>query len=144
MDADRAPQLKAGVRFFEVLIKVRENERKTVITALTLIGIIVLGPASFSQQTNAYKSDGWQGLTLDRNTPEDAVRTLGQPASDKIDRLRIHLIDKWITPKHKEKIFRVLTFKNVGDAKQAKLAFLDNKLVRILLDYKEKSFWRKT
>jgi hypothetical protein len=114
--------------------------RKSVITVLALIVIIVLAPSGFSQQTNAYKPDGWQGLTLDQSTPEDAVRTLGQPVSDKTDRLHIHLIDKWITPKHQQKIFRVLTFKNVGHAKQAKLAFLDNKLVRILIDYKEKKF----
>ena len=114
--------------------------RKSVITVLTLIGVIVLASPSFSQQTNAYKPDGWQGLTLDQSTPEDAVRTLGQPVNDKIDRLRIHLIDKWMTPKHEQKVFRVLTFKNIADAKQAKLAFLDNKLVRILIDYKEKKF----
>jgi len=115
--------------------------RKSVITVLPLIGIIVLATTpSFSRQTNAYKPDGWQGLTLDQSTPEDAIRTLGRPISDKIDRLRIHIVDKWITPKHEQKIFRILTFKNVGDAKQAKVAFLDNKLVRILIDYKEKQF----
>jgi hypothetical protein len=114
--------------------------RKIVTTVLALIGIIVLASGSFGQQASAYKPDGWQGLTLDESTPEDAIRTLGQPISDKLDRLLIHNIDKWITPKHKQKIFRVLTYKSAGGVKRAELAFLDNKLVRIYIEYEEKKF----
>jgi hypothetical protein len=118
----------------------RENMREFITTILTIIGIIVLAPVSFSQQTIAYKPDGWQGLTLDQSTPDDAVRILGQPVSDKLDRLQIYNIDVWVSPRHKEKIFRVLTYKNIGDVKLAALAFLDNRLVRIHTKYADNKF----
>ncbi len=114
--------------------------RKSVATALAFMGIMVLVSTGFGQQTSIYKPDGWQGLTLDQSTPEDAIRALGQPITDKSDRLHIHNIGKWVTPKHKQKIFRVLTYKNAGEVKKAELAFLDNKLVRIYLEYDEKKF----
>ena len=114
--------------------------RKFVMTALALIGIIVLTSTGFSQQTSAYNPDSWQGLALDRSTPEDAVRILGQPASDKLDKLQIYNIDVWVTPKHKQKIFRVLTYKKTRDAERAELAFLGGKLVRIHVKYADKVF----
>jgi len=94
------------------------------------------------QQTSAYKykRDGWYGLTLDKSTPEDAIHTLGQPSGDTSDRLRIQIIDNWVIAKHKQKIFRVLTYKEVAGAKEAKLAFLENKLVRIYIEYEDKQF----
>lgn len=108
-----------------------------------LICITFLATTSFSQQTNTYKPNGWQGLVLDQSTAEDATSILGKPASDKVDRLHIHNIDNWVTPKHKEKIFRTLTYRKVGDVKKAELAFLDNKLVRVFLEYDEKRFLAK-
>ncbi len=114
--------------------------RKLVATVLALTIIIVLASISFGQQKSAYKPDGWQGLTLDHSTPEDAVRAFGQPIDDKSDRLHINNIDRWITPKHNQKIFRVLTYKNAGEVKKAELAFLNSKLVRIFIEYDEKKF----
>jgi hypothetical protein len=114
--------------------------RKSLTTVSALIGIIFLASTSLGQRTSEYKPEGWHGLTLDQSTPEDAIRILGQPISDKSDRLQIYNIDVWVTPKHKQKVFRVLTYKNVGDVKQAGLAFLDNKLVRIHTKYAEKKF----
>jgi hypothetical protein len=92
------------------------------------------------QQTSAFKPDGWHGLALDKSTPEDAIHALGQPLSDTSDRLRIRIIDKWVIPKHKQKIFRVMTYKDQGEAKKAELAFLENKLVRIYIELEDKRF----
>ena len=114
--------------------------RKSAMVSVVLICVVTLASASFGQQTNTYKSDGWQGLKLDQSTLEDAVRTLGQPFSDKSDRLRIHNIDKWVAPRHKQKIFRVLTYKKAAEVKKVELAFLNNKLVRIFIEYEEKKF----
>ena len=100
----------------------------------------VLALCSFGQQASSYKPNGWQALILDQSTSEEAVRVLGQPVSDKIDRLHIHNIDQWVTPRHKEKIFRVLTYKQIGEVDKAELDFLDNKLVRVFLEYDEKKF----
>lgn len=118
----------------------REHSQKSLMTIVALVCVMVLASACFGQQTETYKPDGWRGLLLDQSTPEDVIRTLGQPFSDKIDRLHIQNIDKWVMPKHKEKIFRALTYKNVGEVKKADLAFLANKLVRIRLEYDEKKF----
>jgi hypothetical protein len=118
----------------------RANIRKSLTVDLALIGVFVLASTSFGQHASAYKPDSWQSLTLDQSTPGDAVHTLGQPVSDKSDRLHIYNIDAWITPKHKQKIFRVLTYEKVGDAKKVRLSFLDNKLVRIFIVYAERKF----
>jgi len=114
--------------------------RKCLKLVLTLIGIIVLASATFGQQTREYTPVGWHGLTLDQSTPEDAISILGQPVSDKSDRLQIYNIDVWVTPKHKQRLFRVLTYRDVGDVKQAELAFLGNKLIRVHAKYAEKKF----
>lgn len=114
--------------------------RELIITILIITGIIALEPVGFGQQASAYKPDGWQGLVLDKSTPEDAIRLLGQPVSDHRDRLQIYNIDVWVSPRQKEKIFRVLAYKNIVDVKQAALAFLDNKLVRIHLKYADDKF----
>jgi hypothetical protein len=118
----------------------RGKMRKSLTIPAALIGVIVLASNGFGRQTGAYKPDGWQGLTLDKSAPEDAIRVLGQPLSDKSDRLHIHNIDKWVAPKHKQKIFRALAYKNAGEVKKAELGFLDNRLVRIYLEYDEKKF----
>src|SRR5260370_1351863 len=90
--------------------------------------------AGATQDEANSKLDGWHGLFLDQSTPEDAIRLLGKPRSDKLDRLHIHVVDKWVSAKHKEKLFRVLTFKKIEEVDQADLAFLDGKLVMISLN----------
>ena len=80
------------------------------------------------------KFDGWHGLFLDQSTPENAIDLLGKPISDKLDRLHVHVVDKWVSVKHKEKIFRILTFKKIEEVDQVDLAFLDSKLVMISLN----------
>ncbi|MBD0372475.1 MAG: hypothetical protein ICV60_16645 [Pyrinomonadaceae bacterium] len=111
-----------------------------IVAVLIVMCVVALEPVGLGQQTSAYKPDGWQGLTLDKSSPEDAVRLLGQPFSDKTERLQIYNIDAWVSPMQKEKIFRVLTYKNIGDVKQAALAFLDNRLVRIHMKYADNKF----
>jgi len=114
--------------------------RNFIAVVVALYCSLALAPACMGQQTSTYSLDGWNSLTLDKSTPEDAIRMLGQPLSDKLDELRFRVIDKWITPRQKQKIFRVLAYKNAGEGKEAELAFLENKLVRIHIIYGIKQF----
>ncbi|HYG83123.1 MAG TPA: hypothetical protein VD861_22185 [Pyrinomonadaceae bacterium] len=83
------------------------------------------------------RPDGWRGLVLNVSAPEDAIRVLGAPSKDK-DRAQLDTIshlEKWLGGKQKEKVFRTLTFKKpLPGLKQAKLSFLDGKLVSIHLE----------
>ncbi len=88
-------------------------------------------------QASGPRADGFRGLILNQTSSEDAIRILGHPAGDKTDRLDLSKISKWLDPKHKEKIFRQLSFKNVGDFSQIQLSFLENKLVMIELTFKK-------
>ena len=72
-----------------------------------------------------------------QTTSEDAIKILGQPAQEKVDCLDVSRMNKWLGAKHQEKIFRLLTFKNVGDFSQIELAFLGNKLMMIELQFKK-------
>src|SRR5205807_5988688 len=97
----------------------------------------LLFAANAFAQTNNSRADGFRGLILNQTTSEEAVRILGQPVTDKTDRLDVAKLSKWLDPKHKEKIFRQLSFKNVGDFSQIQLSFLENKLVMIELAFKK-------
>jgi len=103
---------------------------------LVLSSAILLA-ANASGQTNNSRADGFRGLILNQTTSEEAVRILGQPLTDKTDRLDVAKLSKWLDPKHKEKIFRQLSFKNVGDFSQIHLSFLENKLMMIELEFKK-------
>ena len=104
---------------------------------ITLLSIAVLLAANALAQSSGPRADGFRGLMLNQTTSEEAVRILGQPAADKTDRLDVAKLSKWLDPKHKEKIFRQLSFKNVGDFSQIHLSFLENKLVMIDLEFKK-------
>ena len=106
---------------------------------LVLSSAILLA-ANASGQTNNSRADGFRGLILNQTTSEEAVRILGQPLTDKTDRLDVAKLSKWLDPKHKEKIFRQLSFKNVGDFSQIHLSFLENKLMMIDLEFKKTLF----
>lgn len=43
--------------------------------------------------------DRWRGLVIDESTPEDAIRILGQPQSDKLSDLPVRRLNNWITMK---------------------------------------------
>jgi hypothetical protein len=89
-----------------------------------------------AQEQDKPKPDRWRGLVLDQSTPEDAVKILGQPSQDKIGKLTVYDLQRWVSKKQKEKIFRNLEFKKPGGIDKATLSFLDNKLAMITLDVK--------
>lgn len=81
------------------------------------------------------RSDGWAGMVLDVSTPEDAVRLFGNPAKDK-DKVALEFPRtlSWFSDKYKEKAFRILTYKKLQGYKQVQFAFLDTKLVAIMME----------
>jgi len=92
--------------------------------------------AVFGQQP-----DRWRGLILDESTPDDAVKILGASVKDQANQpLRVFGgVNKWLTKRQKEKIFRVVEFRlgeNEG-VQKAVLYFLEGKLVRLMLDLKK-------
>ena len=101
-----------------------------------LLCAVLLATTAFAQSNNP-RADGFRGLILNQTTSEEAVRILGQPVADKTDRLDVAKLSRWLDPKHKEKIFRQLSFRNVGDFSQIHLSFLDNKLMLIDLEFKK-------
>jgi hypothetical protein len=104
---------------------------------LTLLLVLALTScaAAFAQEQDKPMPDRWRGLIIDQSTPEDAIKVLGQPASDKTDNFRPYPFDKRISTKGKT--FRHLKFKEVKGLDSALLVFTDNKLVGISLDLKE-------
>jgi len=102
-----------------------------------VLSIAALVAATAFAQSNNPRADGFRGLILNQTTSEEAVRILGQPVADKTDRLEVAKLSKWLDPKHEEKIFRQLSFRNVGDFSQIHLSFLDNKLMLIDLEFKK-------
>src|SRR5438132_1485894 len=105
---------------------------------LTLLSwAALIASSAMAQAPNATRADGFRGLILNQTSPEDAVRMMAQTAADKTDRLDVSKVSKWLDPKHKEKIFRQLSFKNVGDFSQIQLSFLENRLMIIELAFKK-------
>jgi len=103
---------------------------------VVLSSAVLLAANAFAQ-SSIPRADGFRGLILNQTTSEEAVRILGQPVADKTDRLDVAKLSRWLDPKHKEKIFRQLSFRNVGDFSQIHLSFLENKLVMIDLEFKK-------
>jgi hypothetical protein len=79
--------------------------------------------------------NGWNGMTLDASTPEDAIRLFGAPVKDK-DKQSLEILHStsWLSGKQDEKIFRTISYKNLKDYKYVQFSFLDNKLVLISLE----------
>ena len=100
-----------------------------------LLCLTLLVASVFAQSVSRPRPDGFRGLILDETTSKDAIDSLGEPTSDKVDRIEMSKIGKWLDPKHKEKIFRHLTFKKVKDFRTIELSFLDDKLIMIELEY---------
>ena len=93
--------------------------------------------AAFAQEQDKPMPDRWRGLIIDESTPEDAIRILGQPQSDKLSDLPVQRINNWITKTRKEKVFKRLKFKKPEGMDAAELYFLSGRLVMIQLDTKE-------
>lgn len=103
-------------------------------TLLLALSLALCAPA-LAQEQDRPMPDRWRGLVIDQSTPEDAIKTLGQPASDKNDGFRPYPFDKRISTKGRT--FRHLKFKEVSGLDSALLVFTDDKLVCISLDLKE-------
>lgn len=97
--------------------------------------LIILCCVVLSLAQEKILSNKWQDLKLNASTPEDCIRLFGAPTKDKdkttLEDLRAEI---WLSGKQKQKIFRILTFKDLKSYEQVKLAFLDNKLIVIILD----------
>lgn len=102
---------------------------------LLMLCYAIIVASVFAQSDNRPRPDGFRGLILNQTTSKEAIEMLGQPVSDKLDRLDISKIGKWLDPKHKEKIFRHLTFKKVGNFRTIDLSFLDEKLMMVELEF---------
>jgi hypothetical protein len=107
-------------------------------TAIASVVLIIFGLGQTPEPRFLPTPDGFAGLTLAVTTVAEAEAQWGPPDSDKIDKLEVSKLDKWLDPKHKEKIFRQLTYKKSPDFLEMKLSFLDDKLVMIDLVYKKR------
>lgn len=98
------------------------------------IFFLFLAGVTFAQQP-----DRWHGLILNESTVGDSVKMLGQATKDENNQsMRVFGgVNRWLTHRQKEKIFRVLEY-NLGKegVQKAVLYFLDDKLVRLNLDLK--------
>lgn len=99
--------------------------------ALTILLLLSLT----SPVSDEARSDGWAGMVLDVSTPEDAVRLFGVPRKDK-DKVALDIPRplSWFSDKYKQKAFRILTYKKLQNYKQVQLAFLDGRLVAIIME----------
>lgn len=87
---------------------------------------------------SAQQPDRWRGLVLDQSTTNDAIKAFGQPKADRLSPLSAVPVEAWVSNKRKEKVFRTLEYKNPAQGvERAWLAFLDDKLVSVMLDMKE-------
>jgi hypothetical protein len=105
-------------------------------TARILLLTLTLCVLSFAQAEDKPAPNRWHGLIIDQSTPEDAIKALGQPASDKTESFRPYPFEKRISTKGKT--FRHLKFKEIKGLDSARLVFSGDKLVFISLDLKEK------
>jgi hypothetical protein len=92
--------------------------------------------SALAQEQDKPMPDRWHGLIINESTPEDAIKALGQPVSDKSESFRPYPFDKRISTKGRT--FRHLKFKEIKGLDSARLVFTDDKLVCIFLDLKEK------
>jgi hypothetical protein len=103
---------------------------------MTLIPLIILLCAAPAIAQDAQVApDRWAGMVLNVSTPDDAIRLFGTPAKDK-DQVILDLprTISWLSDKSKEKVFRVVTFKQLQEYKNVRFWFLDGKLVSISME----------
>lgn len=107
-------------------------------TLFHLAFLLVLSLSVSAQEQDHPTPDRWHGLIIDQSTPEDAIKILGQPKKDKVDRLTVYQLGRWVSKQQKEKVFRNLEYKfdDKQGVQKATLSFKDNKLVMITLDLK--------
>lgn len=111
---------------------------KSVIIAVCGTILHSLVTARHQQQTTfPANPDGFKSFLLDETTLDQTLKALGPPDDDKIDKLDVSRIGKWLDPKHKEKIFRQVAYRKSPDFFKLELSFLDGKLVMIELEFKK-------
>lgn len=88
-------------------------------------------------QQSGPEPDKFGHLVLDQTSPDEAIQSLGKVESDKLDSLNASQLSKWLDPKHKDKLFRKLRFKNIGALLSIELSFLENKLIMIELEFRK-------
>jgi hypothetical protein len=103
---------------------------------LTLL-LLTLSPLLQAQESDSPKPDRWHGLVLEASTPDDAIKILGQPKSDRESQLFVLAHHQWLTKAVKEKQWRIMEFHSVAGVDKAWLAFDKNELVSIMLDVKK-------
>ena len=89
------------------------------------------------QTGRAPTPDGFSGFMLDETTLDATVQALGAADADKTDKLDVSKIGKWLDEKHKEKMFRQLTYKKSPDFSKIELSFLADRLVMIELEFRK-------
>ena len=79
----------------------------------------------------------WNDLSLGVSTPKNAIDTFGKPAKDK-DKVSLRAdleVGSWLSEKRYEKAFRVMEYKKLNAYENVRLAFLDEKLAVIFLEF---------
>jgi hypothetical protein len=102
---------------------------------LVLAFLIVLVATPAVAKDAQVAPDRWAGMVINVSTPEDAVRLFGAPSKDR-DKVILDLprTISWLSNKHKEKIFRTVSYKRIQDYKNVRFSFLDGKLVAITME----------
>lgn len=116
----------------------RDSLMKSLSKTISLLVVVSFcAHVAMAQEQDGPKPDRWRGLVLNESTTEDAIRILGQPAKDSMNRISAEPINNWLTKKRKDKIFRTLEFKKPEGVDKALLYFLDGKLIAIMLNVKK-------
>jgi len=100
---------------------------------ISLILLAFIPSLALSQDPSQDPStDNLRSLAIDRSTPEEAIKLLGQPHKETINKfVDYDVSSKWLSPTCKQKVFRYLEYKNVEGSERVTLTFLEDKLVRI-------------
>lgn len=103
-------------------------KRLTILAA----ALLLLVTPSIAQEQDRPQPDRWRGLVIDQSTPDDAIKTLGQPESDKPGGFKPYPLEKRLDTKGND--FRHLVYKKLEGVKLADLVFKDGKLISIGLE----------
>jgi len=102
----------------------------------TFAAVFLLAAVAFAQ--DAPHPDQWHGLTLDVSTPADAAAALGETSTDKPDKLSVLYIGKWFDKEVQSKpVLRRMEFKSVDGFRMVEAYFRGDKLVALLLSFKD-------
>ncbi len=95
----------------------------------TFIFTIFCGFAIAQENQSRLSKD--KAFILQETSPEQAIKILGKPQSDKSEKIDVLYIGKWIDEKYKKEKCRSLFFDKFEDLGKVKLTFFNEKLVAI-------------